>query len=221
MFKFSDFDKVLIGIGESFDTKFPENIKNQWDELRFLKENDDSNIMDAYNSLARMLEGVDYYVVSTCTDDRIYSSELSTERIVTPCGGYRYLQCPDNCSNALLPYEREMLKVKDTILCPKCNKAVVFNKMPMDHYNEGGYIEKWQDYNKWLQSTINKKLLVIELGVGMKYPTVIRFAFEKTIFYNQKSIMYRIHDTLAFATPEVKERCICIAEDPVEYLLKM
>ena len=221
MFDFKEYDKVLIGIGEEFSVKIPENIGNQWDELRFLKQNVDLNIIDAYNKLAEELSESDYFIVSTCSDDVIYSSRLNAERVVTPCGGFRYLQCVDDCCNELLPFEDSMLEMKESILCPHCKKPVVFNKMPMDKYNEGGYLEQWQLYNKWLQSTINKKLLIIELGVGMKYPTVIRFPFEKTCFYNQKAVMYRVHGSLAFSTPELKERCICVSADSVEYLMKM
>ena len=46
MFDFKEYAKVFIGIGEEFSVKIPENIGNQWDELRFLKQNVDlkSNI---------------------------------------------------------------------------------------------------------------------------------------------------------------------------------
>lgn len=221
MFDLNDYEKILIGIGEDFNIIFPEKCNNQWDELRFLKDNVDLDIMEAYNHLSDVLGGRDYFVVSTCTDDLIYKSNLLADKIVTPCGGYRYLQCQDDCSNELLPFDESMLNHNEDIICPHCKKPVVFNKMPMEKYNEGGYLEQWQLYNKWLQSTINKKLLIIELGVGLTYPSVIRFPFEKTCFYNQKSVLYRIHKSLAFSTPELKERCVCESTDPVEYMAKM
>lgn len=218
---FCDYDKVLIGLGDDFAVKCPESCKNAWDEYSFIKENDNAVILNAYNNLAEKLLDVDYYIVSTCTDDVIYESKLDKSRIVTPCGGFRYLQCIDDCSHELLPFEDEMLEEHDKIVCPNCKKEVVFNRLPLDKYNEGGYMEAWQDYNKWLQSTINKKLLIIEAGVGMAYPTVIRFPFEKTAFYNQKSVMYRVHETLAFSTPELKERCVCTKINPVEFITNL
>ena len=75
--------------------------------------------------------------------------------------------------------------------------------------------------NKWLQTTINKRLLVLELGVGMKYPSVIRFPFEKLAMFNKKCHMYRVHPTLAFSTPEIQESCECVTCDPIEFLLDL
>lgn len=217
-FDFKEYDKVLIGIGDDFNTKIPDECKNAWDEYDYIKNNIDTNIVEAYNNLAKKLDGIDYYIVSTCTDDLIYKSNIDATKVVTPCGGFRFLQCIDDCSHQLLPFEEDMYDNRANITCPFCHKEVVFNKLPLDKYNEGGYMDAWQDYNKWLQSTINKKLLIIEAGVGLAYPTVIRFPFEKTAFYNQKSVMYRIHETLAFSTPELKERCICVKSNPVELL---
>jgi len=96
MFDLNEYDKVLIGIGEDFEIKIPESCKNQWEELRFLRDNVDLDIMGVYNHLSDVLGDADYFIVSTCTDDMIYASKLDSEKIVTPCGGYRYLQCVDN-----------------------------------------------------------------------------------------------------------------------------
>ncbi len=213
-----EYDKVLIGIGDDFNTKTDDSCKNSWEELIFIENHVDSNIIAAFNHLQTVLEDTDHFIVTTCNDDLIYRSNLDEKRIVTPCGGFRYLQCIDDCSHELLPYESAMYESHEQIVCPHCKKPVVFNRMPIDNYNEGGYMEQWQEYNKWLQSTINKKLLILELGVGMAYPSVIRFPFEKTAFYNQKSIMYRVHESLAFSTPELKERCVCVKANPVEFL---
>lgn len=218
MFEFKDYEKVLVGIGDSFEQKLPEGCDNGIEALMYIRDTADSKIMQAYNHLASMIGDADYFIVSTCNDDLIYRSTLDNNKIVTPCGGFRFLQCEDDCSHELLPFSDDMVEGFDKIRCPHCGKQVVFNRMPLDKYNEGGYMDQWEQYNKWLQSTINKKLLILEVGVSMKYPTVIRFPFEKTAFYNQKADMYRIHDTLAFSTPELKDRCRCITANPIEYL---
>ena len=217
-YNFKDYDKVLIGLGDDFSIKVPDSCKTAWDEYKYIKEYDNLEVISAYNNLAHKLEGIDYYIVSTCTDDSLYRSELDATKIVTPCGGFRFLQCIDDCNHELLPFEESMFENHENITCPHCHKEVVFNRLPLDKYNEGGYMEAWQDYNKWLQSTINKKLLILEIGVGLAYPTVIRFPFEKTAFYNQKSIMVRVHESLAFSTPELKDRCVCVKTNPVEFL---
>lgn len=216
MIDFDLYDKILIGIGEQFNTFIPEEKEmDELEKLSYVQSYADKNIVDAFDRLSDVLDGRDYFVVSTCTDDLIFDSRLIKERIVTPCGGFGYFQCVDDCSHELLPYESGI----DTIpICPHCNKPVVFNRLPLQNYNEGGYLEQWQEYNKWLQSTVNKPLLILEVGVDLTYPTVIRFAFEKLAFFNKKSKMYRIHPSLAFATPDIRENCECIQTSPVEFL---
>ena len=80
--------------------------------------------------------------------------------------------------------------------------------------------EHWNDYMKWLSYTLNRHLLVLELGVGFANPMVIRFPFEKTAFFNQKSKMYRVHPTLPQVTAELGERGYAVQANPLELFLE-
>lgn len=75
---------------------------------------------------------------------------------------------------------------------------------------------RWETYMKWLQGTLHKKLLVLELGVGLRYPDVIRFPFEKTVYLNRQSILIRIHDKLFQLPVQLKDRGISMSEDAVK-----
>ncbi len=74
----------------------------------------------------------------------------------------------------------------------------------------------WDMYMKWLQGTLHKKLLVLELGVGLICPDVIRFPFEKAVFYNQKAELVRVHNKLFQLPVELHGRGISIREDAVD-----
>lgn len=78
--------------------------------------------------------------------------------------------------------------------------------------------EDWGRYTKWLAGTLNHRLLILELGVGLTYPSLIRFPFEKTAYFNQKSKFYRVHENLNQLTPEIAERAVSIPENAIDCL---
>lgn len=226
-------DKILVGIGENFQEKYEvlntdeflqmekeESLKAGFQKIKYIKELKEDQVIGAYKNLGELLKDKDYYLVTTCTDDKIYEAGLQKDRIVTPCGGFRYLQCYNNCSQELLTVTDSMIESEEELICPKCGEKMCFNQLPLENYNENGYLEEWQKYNKWLQGTLNHKLCIIELGVGLKYPSVIRWPFEKIAFYNKKAIMYRIHESLYQSTSELKEKCVPIKSNPIFFLNK-
>ena len=75
-------------------------------------------------------------------------------------------------------------------------------------------------FTKWLQGTLNRNLVILELGVGMELPQLIRFPFDKVAYFNQKSCLYRVHSHLYQMTEEIKERGYSVPMHPVTLLLE-
>lgn len=226
-------DKVLIGIGESFERKDAELNTEEFralekenallagfKRLEYRRDNPQNDAVEAYNRLFDLVGGKDYFIVTTCMDDRIYESKFSQDRITAPCGTWKYLQCSDLCNEELLAVSEEMIQKKEMIYCPHCKKRVSFNQVTCDKYNEKGYLASWVEYRNWLQRTINKKLCIIELGVGMNYPTIIRWPFEKIAYCNNKASFVRVHDFLYQMTEELGQKGIGIKANPIEFLLE-
>lgn len=235
--------KVLIGIGNGMDYDFTKDLA-EWErekkeqcpewlkgylhrELVMGEMSSVDNLIKAYEGLKKLTEGKDYYIISLCMDDVIYRVFDKEDKVVTPCGGFRHMQC----SSHLFPVTeisnypewnlKEGIVPKDVSgpTCPICGEPLVFNNMLYaENYLEEGYLEKFADYKKWLQTTVNKELCILELGVGMRFPSVIRFAFDKLAYYNLKSKFYRVHPSLYQHTSENKERGIGIALEPAEFL---
>lgn len=84
-------------------------------------------------------------------------------------------------------------------------------------FSEGEGQESWEKYLHWLGFTLNQKLCILELGVGFKNPQVIRFPFEKTCYFNQKSKYIRINETFPQLSAEIADRGISIKKNPVEF----
>lgn len=245
---------VLVGIGTEFAQPF-ENMESdsfyapllkqaereenadqlkQYLEFHYCKRHPDGKIMAAYDRLAELLDGKNYFIVSLCADDLIYGSKLDPARIVTPCGGFYAMQCGKECvtdQEPLVTDQNVMGALLESIddccgdineidfpVCAECTKPLWFNRITSPDYKEEGYLSQWQLYTKWLQGTLNKELCILELGVGMQFPQVIRFPFEKVGFFNQKAYFYRIHSRLYQLTEELKGRGTGIAQNPVDFL---
>lgn len=228
----NDADIVLIGIGETFerkdnDWKTPafnllqkeDPLAAGYEQLRYWKKHPDTKVVEAYNRLYDLVKEKDYFVVTTCMDDRIYESNFDEEKITAPCGTWRFLQCSANCTDELLPVTDEMIHSGQVVYCPHCHAKAVFNQVTAEKYNESGYMPAWVAYRNWLQRTINKKVCILELGVGMKYPTIIRWPFEKIAFCNQKSSFVRVHRTLFQLSEELHGKGYSIETDPIDFLL--
>ena len=83
---------------------------------------------------------------------------------------------------------------------------------------EGEDSKSFERYLHWLGFTLNQKLCILELGVGFVQPQVIRFPFEKTCYFNQKSVFIRVHETLWQLSKEISERGIAVKKNPVLFL---
>ncbi len=204
-----------------------ENVRNEIDSCEYLliglgNEWEQAGTADAaaakaaYEALARLAEGKNYFIVTTAKDAGIFKSPLSAERITAPCGNVTWVQCPDACTKDIW----ELGEVADG-LCPHCGQELVANTIACDNYIEEGYLPQWKVYQEWLAGTLNKNLLILELGVGFQTPTVIRWPFEKTAFFNQKAHMYRVNKTFYQISEELKGRAVPVEADSLEFVCNL
>jgi NAD-dependent SIR2 family protein deacetylase len=200
-------------------------------EKRFLIEHNDSRIIDAYKKLYELIKDKNYFVVTICIDENIKKAGFDKERLVEPCGNYQMLQCSEKCNNELYPSTEFSDLVNQATLdgvgldslevpkCPVCGKPLAFNNILCEtNYVEEGYQSQWEKYTKWLQLTLNKKLCILELGVGMNLPGIIRWPFEKAAFYNNKASFFRVNENLYQMTEELADKGVSIGVNAIEFL---
>lgn len=195
---------LLVGLGAEW--KKTRKIKNS-------KNTQKTDISDAYQSLYQLVEGKDYFIVTTVTDAEIFHTALDPARIVAPCGNETWQQCSEACTKDIW----EPGEVPHCV-CPHCGAPLIGNTIQAEHYIEEGYLPQWDAYKRWLSGTLNRRLLVLELGVNFSTPTVIRWPFEKTVFFNQKSHMYRINRTFYQISEEIRIRAVPVAANSVEFI---
>lgn len=232
-------DYYLVGLGEEF--QYDWNLfqdDSRYNEIaRFVDQNKeyeaimpylhkllinkypDDLYMRSLEALSTFLENKNYFVVSTGIDDYIWKTRLDANRIVTPCGGFRLLQCDENCENLVYELDNSLLERVEALYnkkigfseiklptCPKCGKYLTMNQIGVSKYCEEGYLQAWNQYTKWLQGTMNRNVLILELGMGLQFPTVFRWPIEKMVSYNLKSNLIRVHSVLYQIDDGIKQR---------------
>ena len=188
-------------------------------------------IKHALSNLAELIKDKNCFVVSIATNDYVWDAGFKEGRVVAPCGGSMKKQCRngETCLDApMLLTEEEKADIVKYIedpqetfnleVCPICGSNRILNNIYTEKYDERGYLDQWQKYTKWLQGTLNKKLCILELGVGMQCPGVIRFPFEKIVYFNQKADFVRVNMNLYQLTEELKEKGISISQNAVDWL---
>lgn len=187
-------EKLLIGIG------------GEWSVQRV------PDVQGLYEKMADLFRDKDYFIVTTVTDGEILKSSLDPKRITAPCGNVTWRQCSKSCTKDIW----ELGEVPDDI-CPHCKAPLTGNTIEAENYIEEGYLPQWNAYTMWLSGTLNKRLLLLELGVGFKTPTVIRWPFEKTVAVNNKAYMYRVHENFSQLSEGMKEKADSIALNSAEF----
>lgn len=67
---------------------------------------------------------------------------------------------------------------------------------------------------------IEQKLCILELGVELNLPSIIRWPFEKVAFYNQKASFFRVNESLYQMTENLSDKGVSIAKNAVDFLLE-
>ena len=188
--------KILVGLGAEWKGGGPR-------------------IMEGYEALAALLDGKDYFIVTTNTDAVIFQTRLDAGRITAPCGNETWRQCSRACTKDIW----EPGEIPDDI-CPHCGAPLTGNTVDAETYIEEGYLPQWQNYTRWLAGTLNRELLILELGEGFQRPTVIRWPFERTAACNQKARFYRVNQSFAQLAEGLAERAVSVHENSVEWLIR-
>ena len=261
--KIKDSDMVLVGLGKEFEPNLSEVLEHNpvymqyKDDIDALSENECAWIeyacyyhelqqgnnpciidkIQAMNRIEELIEGKNYFVVTTCALDIIRYSKIRQDRMVAPCGTVLKMECSLGCKDDVYDSTEILEKIykklemmsssgefdKSYILsfvpiCEKCEGNMEINQYTGMSYSEKAYLERWELYNKWLTGTMNKNLVLLELGVDFTTPTVIRWPFEKICLINNKAILIRVNSKFAMLTPEISEKAMAVSKSSVDFI---
>lgn len=229
-------EMILVGVGTEFrplwesERVFSDPFLGDCEKSRFYEEiPEEHEVLRAYRRLRGLIGAKPYFAVTLNTDDLIYRAGFEADLVVAPCGSMGKLQCTEHIMEAAEIRDavlRQIQKPAETYeegwdhlaVCPQCGRRLGFHTIQNPDYLEEGYLRQWNKYTKWLSCTLNRRLCILELGVDFTYPQVVRFPFEKTAYFNQKSKFIRINKKFPQLTEELAGKGINIMENPVDFL---
>ena len=178
-----------------------------------------------YQQLLSIVKDKDYFVLTTNVDHQFQRAGFDKERLFYTQGDYGLLQCTKPCCRKTWDNEeqvREMVeKQKDMRIpteliprCPNCGRLMTTNLRADDKFVEDeGWYEAAKRYDAFTEKIRGKRLLLLELGVGMNTPGIIKIPFLKMAM-NDDNVTYAcigIDDV--WIPDEIKNRSIGIAAD--------
>lgn len=140
-----------------------------------------------YLNLKKILDGKNYHILTTNVDGQ-FSKVFPEEKICCFQGDFRYFQCGQPCHDKIYDnrhYIEKMLagmhdlEVPYDLIprCPKCGWKMVPWVQDDTFLRGNAWNESYQRYMDFLAQNHNKKLVLLELGVGDMTPSIIQLPF--------------------------------------------
>jgi NAD-dependent SIR2 family protein deacetylase len=183
-----------------------------------------------YNELFELVKEKEHFVITTNVDAQFEKAGFEKDKIFAVQGDYAYLQCEDGCHDKLY-YNGDMVKewlknTKDCQIpsnlvpkCPICGKDMEMNLRKDSYFVQD---ENWYSQNKkyeeFLEKAEDKKILLIEIGVGYNTPGIIKFPFEQMVYNNLETKIIRINKDYPMVRDEIKSKAISFDENTIKII---
>lgn len=186
-----------------------------------------------YLDLYRLVRDQPYFVLTTNVDHQFWLAGFDNRRIFATQGDYGLFQCAGACHKTLYDNEaqvREMIaRQKDcripTELVPKC--PVCGGEMEVNLRCDGNFVEDgaWERasvrYREFLRENMGRRVVFLELGVGMNTPGIIKFPFWQMTARWPQAFYICVNLDQAWAPEEIRDRSLCLNGDLSRILEKL
>lgn len=154
-----------------------------------------------YKDLLKLVQNKNYFVITTNVDGQFIKSGFDKTKVFEVQGSYGKIQCEKGCHKKVyddVKLVKEMLKSSDNLKipsklvphCPVCNGNMDVNIRKNMYFVEDDNWNKLNNaYEKFISDNINKKLVLLEFGVGFNTPSIIRFPFERLASYDNITLI--------------------------------
>lgn len=246
------FDKYFFDFRDRFGIQdmysggfypFPEeNIKWAWWARHIYFNRYVDAPVPVYKELLKVLEGKDFFVITTNVDHQFQRAGFPKERLFYTQGDYGLFQSVypvikqtfDNENWVMMAMEAQgfvkdengvfqvpengkiQLRLSDQLIprCPADGGPVAMNLRADDTFVEDrGWHLAAERYKAFLQNCDDKKKLFLELGVGGNTPVIIKYPFWQMTYKDPEAVYATVNKGQAFAPEEIRDRSICADMD--------
>lgn len=188
---------------------------------------------DTYDKLLRLLEGKEYFVLTTNVDHRFQLAGFPKERLFYTQGDYGLWQCSVPCHagtydnyetvKRMMEEQRDMRAPSELVpRCPRCGAEMSMNLRADNTFVEDvGWHDAARRYRNFAEACCQGKVLYLELGVGMNTPVIIKYPFWQSTLANHQATYACVNYGEAHAPVQIRERSIVINDDIDAVLTEM
>ncbi len=218
--------------GGFYPFRTAEELWAYWSRYIFI-----NRFMDApkpvYQQLLALVKDKDYFVLTTNVDHCFQKAGVDKQRLFYTQGDYGLWQCSTPCHRRTYDNEETVLKMveaqKDMRVpsdliptCPKCGQPMTMNLRSDDTFVEDlGWNEAASRYVEFVQTHSDKKLLLLELGVGSNTPGIIKYPFWRIAAQNPNATYICINFGEAECPKQIEDRAITVNADIADVLEAM
>lgn len=175
-----------------------------------------------YQNLLKLVADKDYFVITTNVDHCFQKAGFDKERLFYTQGDYGLFQCSQPCRQETFDNEatiRKMFAQQENMriptdlvpVCPHCGKPMTMNLRSDDTFveDEGWHraAERYMNYPRTIES---KKVLFLELGVGLNTLVIIKYPFWQMTAKNPNATHACVNQGQAICPQEIEKQAICI-----------
>ena len=180
---------------------------------------------NTYAKLLRVLDGKDYFVITTNVDHQFQQAGFPKERLFYTQGDYGLWQCSEPCHDKTydnyetvkrMVEEQRDLSVPTELVphCPVCGKPMAMNLRADDTFVEdAGWHAAARRYHDFLERHQEGKVLYLELGVGGNTPVIIKYPFWRYTYANPEAVYVCVNYDEAYTHPDIRDKSILIDAD--------
>ena len=178
-----------------------------------------------YTDLLDLVKDKDYFVLTTNVDHQFQIAGFDKHRLFYTQGDYGLFQGSKPCCQKtydnedavrkMVAAQRDMRIPTELIpKCPVCGAPMTVNlRSDMTFVQDEGWYAAAGRYEDYLRRHENSHILLIELGVGMNTPVIIKYPFWQMTANNKDATYVCINRSEAYCPEDIADRSICIDAD--------